>query len=288
MIISPTSDERTTKALLAVSAIIGEKDGGNANVGAIISKEDYRFPPSMAERHNVTTLQTDDTLARIIAHSCTQPGLSETFKEVFNFEGSEMYCIDLPGAEGKSFAELTMSLDGGVPLGYSRGGEIKMAPGPDAVFEEGDKLLVFAEENDTSRLVPAPELPAQETESDVRLEVKEPGRVVIIGCNETVGTILRELPEDVREVLIAGRCDKDAVRGSVADRELEISLTDKATDFIVDQAYDPVYGARPLKRKLQTAVEDKVAEKYLSGEIHSGDSVSIGASNNELKYTIKK
>ncbi|MBQ1891165.1 MAG: hypothetical protein II164_02340, partial [Firmicutes bacterium] len=112
VIISPTSDERTTKALLAVSAIIGEKDGGNANVGAIISKEDYRFPPSMAERHNVTTLQTDDTLARIIAHSCTQPGLSETFKEVFNFEGSEMYCIDLPGAVGKSFAELTMSLDG--------------------------------------------------------------------------------------------------------------------------------------------------------------------------------
>ena len=226
VIISPTSDERTTKALLAVSAIIGEKDGGNANVGAIISKEDYRFPPSMAERHNVTTLQTDDTLARIIAHSCTQPGLSETFKEVFNFEGSEMYCIDLPGAVGKSFAELTMSLDGGVPLGYSRGGEIKMAPGPDAVFEEGDKLLVFAEENDTSKLVPAPELPAQETESDVRLEVKEPGRVVIIGCNETVGTILRELPEDVREALIAGRCDKDAVKGSVADRELEISFFD--------------------------------------------------------------
>ena len=226
VIISPTSDERTTKALLAVSAIIGEKDGGSANVGAIISKEDYRFPPSMAERHNVTTLQTDDTLARIIAHSCTQPGLSETFKEVFNFEGSEMYCIDLPGAVGKSFAELTMSVDGGVPLGYSRGGEIKMAPGPDAVFEEGDKLLVFAEENDTSKLVPAPELPAQETESDVRPEVKEPGRVVIIGCNETVGTILRELPEDVREVLIAGRCDKDAVRGSVADRELEISFFD--------------------------------------------------------------
>ena len=226
VIISPTSDERTTRALLAVSAIIENEPDCKANVGAIISREEYKFPQSIAERHNVTTLQTNDTLARIIAHSCTQPGLSETFKEVFNFEGSELYCIDLPDAAGMSFAEITYSLEGGVPIGYSRSGATFMNPSPDTVFQEGDKLLVFSEENDTSYLVETPDLP------DVKLgkaeEIEEnTGKVLILGYNETVSTILQELPENTNDVLIAGRCDKEAVRESVADREnMEISFFD--------------------------------------------------------------
>ena len=44
----------------------------------------------------------------MIAHACTQPGLSETFKEVFNFEGSDFYLISLPGTEGLSFRELLL------------------------------------------------------------------------------------------------------------------------------------------------------------------------------------
>ena len=219
VIISPTSDERTIKALLSVSAIIKGEDGGKANVGAIISKDDYTFPPSIAARHNVTTLQTNDTLARIIAHSCTQPGLSETFKEVFNFEGNEMYCIDLPVAEGWTFADLTYSLEGGVPLGYIHNGETVMNPGPDAVYAKGDRLLVFSLEDDTSRLVSAPELPEVVLKEYGEGEEDGSGRVVILGYNETAATILRELPADVTEVLIAGRCDKEAVRELVADKE---------------------------------------------------------------------
>ena len=227
VIISPTSDERTTKALLAVSAIIGSEEGGTANVGAIISKEDYKFPPSIAARHNVTTLQTNDTLARIIAHSCTQPGLSETFKEVFNFEGSEIYCIDLPGAAGKTFEQLTLSMDGGVPIGYKRGKKIIMDPEPHEAFTVDDKLIVFSEEDDTSFIVEQPELPEvvlKQTDPDLE---EKAGKVVILGYNETVSTILHELPEDVNDVLIAGRCDKDAVRESIADREgMEINFFD--------------------------------------------------------------
>ena len=227
VIISPTSDERTTRALLAVSAIIESETGCRANVGAIISKEEYKFPQSIAERHNVTTLQTNDTLARIIAHSCTQPGLSETFKEVFNFEGNEMYCVDLPDAAGKSFAQITYSLDGGVPIGYSRSGATFMNPAPDTVIQEGDRLLVFSEENDTSYLVEAPELSDVDLNKTVDACEKDPGKVVILGYNETVNTILHELPDNANDVLIAGKCDKEAVRAAAADREgMELSFFD--------------------------------------------------------------
>ena len=219
VIISPTSDERTTKALLAVSAIIESEEGCTANVGAIISKEDYKFPPSIAERHNVTTLQTNDTLARIIAHSCTQPGLSETFEEVFNFEGNEIYSVDIPGTVGLTFEQLTLSVDGGVPLGYNRNGVIIMNPDPQEVFRSGDKLLVFSLEDDTSSLGPMPELPAPELKPADQFKDNSAGRVVILGYNETIGTVLRELPEDVSDVLIAGKCNKEVVLASVADRE---------------------------------------------------------------------
>ena len=219
VIISPTSDERTTKALLAVSAIIESEEGCAANVGAIISKEDYKFPPSIAERHNVTTLQTNDTLARIIAHSCTQPGLSETFEEVFNFEGNEIYSVDIPGTVGLTFEQLTLSVDGGVPIGINRNGSVLMNPDPKEVFKEGDKLLVFSEEDDTSFLRPLPQLPELNIKPADQLHEDGAGKVVILGYNETISTILHELPEDVDDVLIAGKCNKERVRASIADRE---------------------------------------------------------------------
>ena len=61
----------------------------------------------------------------------------------------------------------------------------------------------------------------------------------------------------------------------LSDRELEIILTDKATDFIVDQAYDPVYGARPLKRFIQKHIETLVGKAILEGRAKDGDKVVI-------------
>ena len=264
VIISPTSDERTTKALLAVSAIIENAEGCTANVGAIISKEDYKFPPSIAERHNVTTLQTNDTLARIIAHSCTQPGLSETFKEVFNFEGSEMYCIDLPGIVGLTFEQITLSVDGGVPLGFNRNGVIIMNPGPQEVCRVDDKLLIFSEEDDTSSLVSMPDLPKLDLKPSDQFEDNSAGKVVILGYNETIGTVLRELPEDVSDVLIAGKCNKDVVLASVADRE------DMKVDF-----YDGDYTKNSVLLKLARMADHVVVLSDHSMDEEKADTQSI-------------
>ena len=68
----------------------------------------------------------------------------------------------------------------------------------------------------------------------------------------------------------------------LSDRELEISLTDKATDFIVDQAYDPVYGARPLKRFIQKHIETLVGKAILEGRAKDGDKVVIDVNDGRL------
>ena len=63
VIVSPTDDARTTKAVLAVSALLQDKEASGVRVNAIISKNEYRFPPSLAETLNISTLQTNEVLA---------------------------------------------------------------------------------------------------------------------------------------------------------------------------------------------------------------------------------
>ena len=61
----------------------------------------------------------------------------------------------------------------------------------------------------------------------------------------------------------------------LADRKLSFSLTDRAKEFIVQHGYDPVYGARPLKRAIQRYIQDPLALKILEGQFKEGDTVSI-------------
>ncbi len=68
----------------------------------------------------------------------------------------------------------------------------------------------------------------------------------------------------------------------LADREIKIALTNAAKDYIVDIAYDPIYGARPLKRFLQKNVETLSARLILSDLVNSADTIEIDEENGEL------
>ena len=72
------------------------------------------------------------------------------------------------------------------------------------------------------------------------------------------------------------------VNRRLADRELKISLTEEAKKFIVENGYDPIYGARPLKRYLQKHVETLAARLILSDGVHTGDTILIGLKDGEL------
>lgn len=71
------------------------------------------------------------------------------------------------------------------------------------------------------------------------------------------------------------------------DRETSIELTKSAEDYIVEEAYDPVYGARPLKRYLQKTVETISARLLLGGSVGAGDVIMIDYVNGELKGSVK-
>ena len=73
----------------------------------------------------------------------------------------------------------------------------------------------------------------------------------------------------------------------LADQELSLELTDAAKDQVIENGYDPVYGARPLKRYLQKYVETLAARKILSGDVHAGDALVLDVQNGEFIVTVK-
>ena len=82
--------------------------------------------------------------------------------------------------------------------------------------------------------------------------------------------------------LMVGELDK-----RLSDQELSLVLTDAARDQVIRDGYDPVYGARPLKRYLQKYVETLAARKILSGDVHEGDTLVLDLQNGEFIVCVK-
>jgi len=68
----------------------------------------------------------------------------------------------------------------------------------------------------------------------------------------------------------------------LSDRKIELRFDDKALQWLANRGYDPVYGARPLKRVIQRSLQNPLATQLLEGKIAEGDTVEVGVENGEL------
>nr|WP_294527842.1 ATP-dependent chaperone ClpB [uncultured Blautia sp.] len=73
----------------------------------------------------------------------------------------------------------------------------------------------------------------------------------------------------------------------LSDQELSLTLTEAAKENVIENGYDPVYGARPLKRYLQNYVETLAAKKILSGSVHTGDTLVLDVENGEFVVRVQ-
>lgn len=117
-------------------------------------------------------------------------------------------------------------------------------------------------------------------------------------CQDKVMGTLRQYfrPEFLNrldEIILFKPLDKTAIGGIVdllledlneriSDKELKLVITDEAKDHIIEKGYDPIYGARPLKRYLQKNVETLVARSILAGTLSTGDTIKLDIKNGEL------
>lgn len=78
----------------------------------------------------------------------------------------------------------------------------------------------------------------------------------------------------------------DRMRHRLADRRLGLEITDPAREWLAEHGYDPVYGARPLRRLVQTAIGDQLAKSLLAGAVRDGDTVRVGLADGKDALTV--
>ena len=77
----------------------------------------------------------------------------------------------------------------------------------------------------------------------------------------------------------------DRLRQRLSEQGLKLEVDDSALDLIGDAGFDPVYGARPLKRSIQMTLENPLAEKILAGDLLRGDTIAISVESGALVFT---
>jgi ATP-dependent Clp protease ATP-binding subunit ClpB len=113
---------------------------------------------------------------------------------------------------------------------------------------------------------------------------------------EVVGTHFRpEFINRVDDVVVFHPLSREHIRKIVdiqlgylhqrlADRDMQITLTEAARDRLAESGFDPVYGARPLKRAIQQQIENPLANEILQGKFGPGDVIEIGVADNGLQF----
>ena len=91
--------------------------------------------------------------------------------------------------------------------------------------------------------------------------------------------LTQEQVRDVVDLVIA------EVEERLSERSIAITLTTAARDWLAEKGYDPVYGARPMRRAVQRYIENPLSTRILSGELGEGDTVQVDVEADDLNFT---
>ena len=91
--------------------------------------------------------------------------------------------------------------------------------------------------------------------------------------------------EDIRSIV--GIMLKSIIKRAKQQMNISIEINEEIIDYIAEVGFDRNYGARPLRRAIQTKIEDKLAEEVLEGNVHTGDMVQVQLVDKEIKISIK-
>lgn len=122
---------------------------------------------------------------------------------------------------------------------------------------------------------------SKEVEDEVLEELKANFRPEFINRIDDIIVFTPLTKDQIKGIIELSLAD---LRERLEDKEITLEVTDKALDFIADEAYDPHYGARPIKRYLQQQVETELAEGIIRGEIIEGQNLTIDSDGEKLIY----
>ena len=127
-----------------------------------------------------------------------------------------------------------------------------------------------------------PDLPKEVVEEKVLGAVRAAFRPEFVNRVDDMIVFERLSRDDLRKIV---DIQLQSMRRRMAGRNVELAITEEALDWLADKGFDPVYGARPLKRVLEKELADRVATAILSGEFSDGDTIKIHVGGDELKLS---
>jgi ATP-dependent Clp protease ATP-binding subunit ClpB len=127
-----------------------------------------------------------------------------------------------------------------------------------------------------------PDLPAEVVETRVLEAVRNHFRPEFLNRIDDVIVFDRLTRDDLRKIVDIQLSD---LRRRLEARRVDLVVSDAALDMLADRGYDPVYGARPLKRLLQTGVADPLAKGLLEGTFSDGDTIKADVDDGELTFS---
>ena len=150
----------------------------------------------VGEKDTVLAVLTGDLIARVVAQTSRQSGLSVVYTELMNFGGDEIYFKHEPALVGKTFGEALLAYEDSCLMGLRKtDGRILLGPPMDCLIEKGDQVFALAADDDMIRISSLGLPPIHETvlRSDRRALEPQPEKCLILGWNRSGTTIVHEL-----------------------------------------------------------------------------------------------
>jgi ATP-dependent Clp protease ATP-binding subunit ClpB len=127
-----------------------------------------------------------------------------------------------------------------------------------------------------------PDLPDEVVEERVTKAVQAHFRPEFLNRLDDIVVFHRLTPAQLRAIV---DIQLGHLRGRLADRRIELEVTAAAKDLLAEKGFDPVYGARPLKRVIQKELADRLATMLLRGDYTDGEKVTVDAGDGELSFS---
>ncbi|XP_022997244.1 ion channel CASTOR-like isoform X3 [Cucurbita maxima] len=238
------ADQSDARALRTVLSLTGVKEGLRGHIVVELSDLDNELLVKLVGGELVETVVAHDVIGRLMIQCARQPGLAQIWEDILGFENCEFYIKRWPQLNGMQFEDVLISFPDAIPCGIkvaSRGGKIVLNPEDSYVLQEGDEVLVIAEDDDTYAPAALPTV-GETSFIHIARPTRKPQKILLCGWRRDIDDMIvvldaflapgselwmfNDVPENERE--------KKLVDGGLDISRLEnISLVDREGNAVI-------------------------------------------------------
>ncbi|OVA11046.1 CASTOR/POLLUX/SYM8 ion channel [Macleaya cordata] len=196
------ADQSDARALRTVLSLTGVKEGLRGHIVVELSDLDNEVLVKLVGGDLVETVVAHDVIGRLMIQCARQPGLAQIWEDILGFENCEFYIKRWPKLDGMHFEDVLISFPDAIPCGVKSaacGGKIILNPDDSYVLQEGDEVLVIAEDDDTYAPTTLP-MVKEASLIDIIRPARQPQKILLCGWRRDIDDMIvvwrGNLPKD--------------------------------------------------------------------------------------------